>query len=138
MADRRRLLAEYLSGGMPPTTLVDRRAYREMLDEAVEARNGWKRILRRCAKGREELAPTASWREVDVGFLRQCQSGGGRLIRPSSSASCFQHSLQWLRITEHHHRHRLVVAAQLGDARIGGYERERAGNGEIVARPNGA
>ncbi|MFQ5528083.1 MAG: hypothetical protein ACE5GX_17735 [Thermoanaerobaculia bacterium] len=48
-ADRHRLLAELLRGPMPPTDLVDEDAYREMLSEAVAARNGWKRILARCA-----------------------------------------------------------------------------------------
>ena len=47
--DRRRLLAELLEGPMPPTDRVDEDVYLEMLSEAVATRNGWKRILGRCA-----------------------------------------------------------------------------------------
>lgn len=36
----------------PPTNKVDPAAYGEILSEAVSARNGWKRILERCAPAR--------------------------------------------------------------------------------------
>ncbi len=64
-ADRRRLLAELLEGPMPPTDLVDARHYREMLSEAVAARNGWKRILGRCAPpGRPTASRTGTYRNL--------------------------------------------------------------------------
>jgi hypothetical protein len=48
-ADRRRLLAEHLDGPMPGDDRVDEEVYRSVVTEAVGARNGWKRILSRCA-----------------------------------------------------------------------------------------
>ena len=37
---------------MPPDDRVDPQEYLDILREAVEAGNGWKRILRRCAAQR--------------------------------------------------------------------------------------
>jgi len=48
-ADRRRLLAEHLAGSMPGDDRVDEEEYRSVVTEAIGARNGWKRILSRCA-----------------------------------------------------------------------------------------
>lgn len=47
--DRRRLLTEHLSGSIARDNRVDEGEYRSVVTEAVGARNGWKRILRRCA-----------------------------------------------------------------------------------------
>lgn len=47
--DRRQLLSELLSRPMPADDRVHGGEYRAALAEAVSARNGWKRILRRCA-----------------------------------------------------------------------------------------
>lgn len=47
-ADRRVLLAELLEGSPPPDDRVDEDDFCAALTEAVEARNGWKRILNRC------------------------------------------------------------------------------------------
>lgn len=48
-ADRRGLLTEHLDGPMPGDDRVDEEEYRSVVTEAVGARNGWKRILHRCA-----------------------------------------------------------------------------------------
>jgi hypothetical protein len=47
--DRTRLLAEYADSGVPTTDRVDQEELVGILAEAVAARNGWKRILSRCA-----------------------------------------------------------------------------------------
>lgn len=64
-ADRRRLLAELLEGPMPPDDRVDAEVYREMLSEAVAARNGWKRILGRCAPARRMRSPSSGGSGLD-------------------------------------------------------------------------
>ena len=46
---RLRLLAEHEQGPMPPDERVNIDEYMDILREAVTARNGWKRILQRCA-----------------------------------------------------------------------------------------
>ncbi len=46
---RSRLLSELEEGDMPVDDRVDADEYLDILREAVAARNGWKRILRRCA-----------------------------------------------------------------------------------------
>ncbi len=46
---RQTLLAEYAQGPMPADDRVDAAEYLDILAEAVAARNGWKRILARCA-----------------------------------------------------------------------------------------
>lgn len=48
-ADRRRLLAELESEGLLGDKTVRREELRQILREAVESRNGWKRILVHCA-----------------------------------------------------------------------------------------
>jgi hypothetical protein len=48
-ADRRKLFAELLDHEPPPDDRVDADEYMAILREAVEARNGWKRILARCS-----------------------------------------------------------------------------------------
>lgn len=48
-ADRRRLLAEYADSWVPATDRVDQKELVGILSEAVAVRNGWKRILSRCA-----------------------------------------------------------------------------------------
>jgi len=47
-ADRHRLLAELERGPMPNDKRVDTDEYVSILQEAVRAKNGWKRILERC------------------------------------------------------------------------------------------
>ena len=49
---RQMLLAEYAQGPMPADDRVDIAEYLDILGEAVVARNGWKRILTRCAPPR--------------------------------------------------------------------------------------
>ena len=46
---RRRLLSDVEAGPMPSDTSVDADEFIDILREAVSARNGWKRILQRCA-----------------------------------------------------------------------------------------
>ena len=53
---RRAALAHHAAGALPPDPLVDHDEYLDILTDAVRARNGWKRILRRCAP----LAPSRS------------------------------------------------------------------------------
>ena len=49
-ADRRRLHAEYSRNSVPSyDERIDHEELIDILAEAVEARNGWKRILNRCA-----------------------------------------------------------------------------------------
>ena len=48
MSERRKLLAELEQEFTPADERVDVDDYREILREAVTARNGWKRILNRC------------------------------------------------------------------------------------------
>lgn len=48
-AERRRLHAEYAESWVPRTDGVDQHELVDILAEAVTARNGWKRILARCA-----------------------------------------------------------------------------------------
>ena len=47
-ADRSRLHAEYARKWVPEAEGLDRSELVEVLGEAVDARNGWKRIVRRC------------------------------------------------------------------------------------------
>lgn len=49
---RQLLLAQYAQGPMPSDDRVDVTEYLDILSEAVVARNGWKRILKRCAPPR--------------------------------------------------------------------------------------
>ncbi len=46
---RSRLLSEHAEGPMPPDDRVDGDEYVDILREAVAARNGWKRIFKRCS-----------------------------------------------------------------------------------------
>ena len=48
-ADRRRALDELANVPMPPDERVDADEYLDILADAVAARNGWRRILERCA-----------------------------------------------------------------------------------------
>jgi hypothetical protein len=50
---RRALIAEIENGPMPPDDRVDAGEYVDILREAVANRNGWKRILARCAPRRK-------------------------------------------------------------------------------------
>jgi hypothetical protein len=47
--ERFRLLSEHIEGPMPSDERVDADEYVDILREAVSSRNGWKRILDRCA-----------------------------------------------------------------------------------------
>ena len=59
---RRALLAEIETGPMPSDDRVDAGEYIDILQEAVSTRNGWKRILQRCAPqpGRSTSRSTAA------------------------------------------------------------------------------
>jgi hypothetical protein len=46
---RQELLAEHAQAALPGDESVDLDSYLDILSEAVAARNGWKRILMRCA-----------------------------------------------------------------------------------------
>jgi hypothetical protein len=48
-AERKRLLEEHASRPLPGHDSVDHAEYLDILREAVAARNGWKKILARCA-----------------------------------------------------------------------------------------
>ena len=48
---RRALLARFEAGPMPTDERVDAAELVDIVREAVAARNGWKRILQRCAPG---------------------------------------------------------------------------------------
>lgn len=50
--ERRSLLEELATGSMPPDDRVDAAEFVEILRDALSARNGWKRILARCAAPR--------------------------------------------------------------------------------------
>ena len=58
-ADRRRLHAEYVEAWVPSTDHVDQDELVDILAEAVSARNGWKRILKRCAPPKR--VPRSVW-----------------------------------------------------------------------------
>ena len=47
------LLSELANTAMPPDERVDEVEYMDILQEAVSARNGWKRILKRCSPVKE-------------------------------------------------------------------------------------
>jgi hypothetical protein len=49
LADRKALLSELSRGPLPGDERVDGDEYLDILREAVQARNGWKRIPARCA-----------------------------------------------------------------------------------------
>ena len=51
-AERQAALAAHRDGPVPGHDSVDTEEYLDILGEAVEARNGWKRILQRCAPRR--------------------------------------------------------------------------------------
>jgi hypothetical protein len=61
-ADRRTLLAEHAKAPRPNDERVDGDEYLDILAEAVSSRNGWKRILARCAPAKrvrgQRTAPT--------------------------------------------------------------------------------
>ncbi len=57
--DRRRLHAEYVDEWVPTTDRVDQDELVDILAEAVSARNGWKRILKRCAPPKR--VPRSVW-----------------------------------------------------------------------------
>jgi hypothetical protein len=61
-ADRRAALDAHAGGRLPGDDSVDLDEYLDILQEAVDARNGWKRILKRCAP-REGRAATSSMPE---------------------------------------------------------------------------
>lgn len=48
-ADRRRLYAEYVKNGLPDDDRISRDELVDVVKSAVEARNGWKRILAHCS-----------------------------------------------------------------------------------------
>jgi hypothetical protein len=45
---------------MPPDDSVDRAEYLATLHEAVDARNGWKRILKRCSPPARKSSASAA------------------------------------------------------------------------------
>ncbi|MBI4864364.1 MAG: hypothetical protein HY815_29510 [Candidatus Riflebacteria bacterium] len=55
---RRTLVKKLCRTSLPPRSVVDPKEYLSVLEEAVEARNGWKRILKRCGPpGRSAVRP---------------------------------------------------------------------------------
>ena len=64
-ADRTRLLAELAKAPTVTDDRVDIDEYLDILREAIAARNGWKRILKRCAPARRSRAP-ANQKESDA------------------------------------------------------------------------
>ena len=54
---RRKLLSELEEGPMPAEQRLDAGEYVDILRDAVAARNGWKRILERCASRRQAHRP---------------------------------------------------------------------------------
>jgi hypothetical protein len=58
---RRTLLAELEETWTPPDERVDADEFADILHEAVDARNGWKRILKRCAPPKRQAATAATW-----------------------------------------------------------------------------
>ena len=64
-AERRALLTAHARGSLPP---VDEDEYLDILKEAIEARNGWKRIHARCAPPKSDRRrPNAGSREPSDG-----------------------------------------------------------------------
>lgn len=59
---RRESLARHADGPLPGDPSVDVDEYFDILDEAAQARNGWKRILRRCAPPESSNAAMDRWR----------------------------------------------------------------------------
>ena len=58
-AARRAALNAHADGSLPSDASVDLDEYLDILQEAVEARNGWKRILQRCAPRESRTATRA-------------------------------------------------------------------------------
>ena len=55
-AHRRAALDTHADGSLPADDIIDLNEYLDILQEAVDARNGWKRILQRCAPGESRTA----------------------------------------------------------------------------------
>jgi hypothetical protein len=60
-AERQAALAAHGDGPVPGHDSVDTEEYLDILGEAVEARNGWKRILQRCAPRRAPRPGATAW-----------------------------------------------------------------------------
>jgi len=58
-ADRRAALDVHADLGLPGDDSIDLDEYLDVLQDAVAARNGWKRILQRCAPGESRTATRA-------------------------------------------------------------------------------
>jgi hypothetical protein len=56
---RQQAVEQHAAASLPPDDRVDHDEYLDILDEAVRARNGWQRILKRCAPIRG-LRPAAA------------------------------------------------------------------------------
>jgi len=65
-AARRGLLVKLAAGPLPDGGQVDRDEYLDVLRDALEARNGWKRILARCAPVRRPSGPAPATAERGV------------------------------------------------------------------------
>ena len=61
-AARRMTLTRHAEGALPCGPAVDLDEYLDILDEAVQTRNGWKRILQRCAPRRSANTAAQTWR----------------------------------------------------------------------------
>ena len=59
-ADRRAALGAHADGSLPGDDSIDLDEYLDILQEAVEARNGWKRMLQRCAPRQNRTATRLS------------------------------------------------------------------------------
>lgn len=73
---RQQLLADYARGPMPADDRVETEEYLDILGEAISARNGWKRILVRCAPPRPIRPRTTG------------QGAGDRVSGPHAGLPC--------------------------------------------------
>lgn len=72
---RGRLLAELEAGAMPADDSVDAQEYLDILRESVSVRNGWRRILDRCAPRRRQTPHEA--RDERAGEFREPAADSG-------------------------------------------------------------
>ena len=75
-AERRLLLSEYVSRGVPTAETVQQEELVSALTEATLARNGWKRILQRCAPARQSFARFSHLK--GLGRSQVASIGGGQ------------------------------------------------------------
>ena len=81
-AERQAALAAHRDGPVPGHDSVDTEEYLDILGEAVEARNGWKRILQRCAPRRAPRPGATAWPSLAQEWQTK------RSLRRGSRARC--------------------------------------------------